>query len=91
MKESAYKDKILKFKKQKKTAENRIVGLEKEIKEQQTIIKKAEGEMLNLSMEHAKIKVETLVDMIDKSTKVQDNAEEPISAHHIYGGISNED
>ena len=46
--------------------------------------------MLNLSMEHAKIKVETLVDMIDKSTKVQDNAEEPISAHHI-GGITNED
>ena len=90
MKESAYNEKMTTLKKRKKTAEKRIVSLEKEIKEQQTIIKKAEGEMLNLSMEHAKIKVETLVDMIDKSTKVQDNAEEPISAHHI-GGNSNED
>ena len=47
MKESAYNEKMTTLKKRKKTAEKRIVGLEKEIKEQQTIIKKAESEMLH--------------------------------------------
>ena len=87
MKETAYLEKMTTLKKRKKTAENRIAWLEKEIKEQQAIIKKSESEMLNLSMDHAKMKVETLVDMIDKSVRVKDSAEDTTSAHYIGGNL----
>ena len=87
MKETAYIEKMAMYKKRKKAALNRLNSLEKEIKEQQAIIKKSESEMLNLSMDHAKMKVETLVDMIDKSVRVKDSAEDTTSAHYIGGNL----
>ena len=80
MKETAYIEKMAMYQKRKKTAVNRVNSLEKEIKEQENIIKKADGDMLCLCMEHGHFSVENVVDMLNEKSREKKQAEEQRSA-----------
>ena len=96
MKETAYIEKMAMYKKRKKAALNRLNSLEKEIKEQQTIIKKSESEMLCLSMEYGHFSVENVVDMLnEKSREKEQHSDEQaenenITMNYNIGGKTNE-